>query len=136
MPLGLALPTIGTVAYGSYTFGSATETVSIDGRPQWDSSLRTITHMVWTITPKTIIGAIPPTTTDVQIEAIRKQLIKPAQTLVYTDKGFSSVFSINTGQVKDVAFGPKPIRFQWRPIASRHAVEVIWTVEVALPECD
>jgi hypothetical protein len=129
------LPTIGTTKYNGYTFGVMTETVSIIGKPQWDSSGRAIKYIEWTLTLRTVIAQSTPTTTDDTLESLRKTLMAVGKPLQYEDKGFGPL-TINVNDKKDVAWGPKPLSFNYTPIASRHAVEVVWSVAVAIPECD
>lgn len=105
------------------------------GSPVYDSSGRTIAHIVWTFTIKETIATVPNTTTDDTVEGIRRILMKSGGVFVYSDKGFSDSFSVNTGVMRDVAFGPKPRSFTWKPLANRYAVEITWVVDVALPEC-
>jgi len=113
-----------------------TKTEGVKGVPVYDSSGRTVVHVLWTFTIKETIALASPATTDSEIEAIRRILLKSGGTFVYRDKGFSDSFNINTGKVRDVAFGPKPRSFSWRPIGSNRVVEFTWIVDVALPECE
>ena len=129
------LPVIGTVKYNGYTFGVATETESIRGKPVYDSSGRNISYIVWTVSLRTIIATSEPTTTDNTISALRSTLMAVGKPFQYEDKGFGDLV-VNIGNAKDVAWGPKPQSFSWKPFSSRHAVEVSWVVEVALPQCD
>lgn len=129
------LPAIGTIRYNGYTFGAATETENISGKARWDSAGRTISYMTYTVSIRTIIAESAPTTTDATIASLRQTLMAPGKEFTYEDKGFGDL-TVNVGAVRDVAWGPKPQSFTWKPFSGRHAVEVKWVVEVSIPECD
>lgn len=131
----MSLATVGTVSYNGHVFNEKTQTVSIDGRPQYDAAGRTIVYTVYTINVKTIIHtAGPDYDTGPTLEDIRRKLLSPGGQLRYEDKGFGD-FIINVSTVKDVVWGPKPQLLKWRTIGSSAACEVEWSCEVAIPEC-
>lgn len=74
-------------------------------------------------------------TTDDVIAAARRKLTSQGGALSYRGRGFGP-FEVNTGGgVKDVVWGPVPTRFDFRIIGAPLAVEIIWGVQVAIPEC-
>src|SRR5262249_17189080 len=110
------LPTVGNISYtlpsgASHVWGVMTETIGIQGKPVYDSAGRVVVHVEWTLTIKETLAATPGQTIDATVETLRNLLMTNGGQLVYTDKGFSSVFSINTKNIRDVIFGPKPRSF-------------------------
>ncbi|MDE2097168.1 MAG: hypothetical protein KGL39_07970 [Patescibacteria group bacterium] len=133
------LPDGSTASYNGYSFGLYTQTEGIEGTPVYDPAGRTVSHIVYSITLKSIIqndGG-----TDASLQTIRRQLEAPAGAFSYQNKGFGNL-TVNTaggqgqGIARDVIWGPKPKMLRWRPIGGPAACEITWRCEVAVaPEC-
>ena len=141
------------------------ETVSLEGRPVYDASGRTVTMIVYSITVKTIVTVDnsvnfpsidedpdedpppPDTTTDPFFTRARKLLTTPGGEFHYEDNGFGRLrINIPFAQAvkgnddglgaRDVVWGPKPRLIRFAPRGAQKAAELTWTVDVAIPECD
>lgn len=130
------VPSTGTISYNGYTFGVQTETQSIRGTPRMDKSGRTVAFMIWDITIRTIINTTPPLTTDGSLAAIRRQLTAQGGAFIYSNKGFGDLrVNVAGEQSKDVMWGPKCTGFSATPKGDRFAWEVIWSIQIATPDC-
>ena len=139
------LPDGSTASYNGFTFPLYTETESIDGTPVYDQAGRTVSHVVYSISIRSLITTDgteqQPYQTDAQMQTIRQQLEAPGGALVYTNKGFGNlVVNVASGQgqgiARDVAWGPKTRLLSWKPKGGPAACEIRWRVEVAVaPEC-
>ena len=126
------LPTIGTAWYNGYEFSSRADTLEFRGTPVYDSSGRTITHTVFTLT---IQDYIANGESDAPTLLAIVRLTQPAAGLVYSGRGFSIV-SINLGSSNDVLWGPKPRVVSLTPMGGPgKTVKIVWTVDWAIPTC-
>jgi hypothetical protein len=148
----MALTQPATIRYGRIQWNDATaETLAMEARPQYDASGRTVIYIVYTITIKAIVSVsniggfealvgLPPAalmTTDAFYNTARQELTRPGQLFFYQDNGFGD-FTLNVGgggDKQDVVWGPKPRMLQWKPLGAQYSSEMVWTVEVAIPEC-
>lgn len=128
------LPTEGTIRYGipPFDFPVETRTESVRATPVADAAGRTVKYTVFSITVRTWLSGM----TEVEMLSIRRRLQKYGQPLVFNAKGFGDL-SINTGSTapQDVVWGPKPTELSWRPLGGGNACELVWNVEVAIPDC-
>jgi hypothetical protein len=131
----ISLPVVGTVSYNGYTFGAATETVSIRCESVKDSANRFTVRNKYTITLRTIIAVAAGSTTDATMQALRKTLYQTGKPFIYEDKGFGDLILNVPGGTADCNFGPKPIGYTWKPYAGLAACELEFTIEVEIPEC-
>lgn len=130
-----SLPATGVVSYNGVEFGPMTQTLGIDATPVYDQAGRTVVYIVYKITIKTYLQASGGL--DDTLDELRKRLLAPAAELHYDDKGFGAVsLSVNAGDIKDVMWGPRPTMLSWKPLGDDKAAEIVWAVEVAIPECD
>lgn len=131
------LPVSGTNSYNGYTFGVMTETLSVNGRPVFDSAGRAVIYVIWQLQIKTKIAAANSNaSTDAELETMRTLLTAPGGALNYSDKGFGDLkINVNGQNVKDVMWGPKCLGFNAILKADDKLWEVTWSVEVAIPEC-
>lgn len=126
--------------YNSVLFDpNATETLHLSVKPMYDAAGRTVVYNVYSITLKSIIAQQnQPATSDDFITTLRTKLTKPGGELIYENQGLGRI-SVNTSlagrPARDVVWGPKPQLLTLKPLGQL-ACEVVWTVEVAIPECD
>jgi hypothetical protein len=136
------LNSVGTVSYNGFTFPAPFD-AEVTSVPRRDSSGRYIKYVTYTITISTII--VPddaPTSTagsavDTNLENIRCRLQKSGGSLRFNDQGLGTNLSINTsgGGRIDPTFGPHPTILTWRPTGTNRAAQIVWSVEVTIPEC-
>ncbi|HEX3152951.1 MAG TPA: hypothetical protein VHR66_33070 [Gemmataceae bacterium] len=127
------------VQYGSQKFDPVTtETLHISGKPQYDSSGRTIIYVRWNFVFRTIIYAAfeNDTTIDFQMNAIRQILMSPGNSFRYVDRGLGDLCINSDGPQRDVSWGPKPQFLEWEPWGDANVAQVTWGVEVCIPECN
>lgn len=122
-----------TISYNGYVFDERTETIGISARPKYDAAGRTVSFVVHTITLRTIITT-PNQTLDQGMAAIRRLLLAPGKAFRYVAAGYGAMAINVTDVAKDVVWGPKPQELSYKPIGVR-AAEIVWRVEVAIPEC-
>lgn len=127
------LPAIGTLSYNSYTFTSVTKS-HVNAKPVYDEAGRAVVYIIYSITVTAHIALPGGGDTATYIGDLRRRLLEPGCDLHYEGKGFSDL-TINVGAAKDVAWGPKPTRAEFRPLGGNQAWMVIWSVDVAIPEC-
>lgn len=121
------------ISYNGIVFDERTETVGISARPHYDAAGRTVTYVVHSITLKTIITTSS-TTLDSAMATIRQKLLVPGKPFYYSAAGYGSMAINVTSAATDVVWGPRPQELSYRPIGVK-AAEIIWRVEVAIPEC-
>lgn len=127
----------GTVSYGSFTFDPVTtETISVQLRPMQDHAKRTIIYVEETFTIRTVLYSTQPATVDNRIRAACRTLTSQGDKFIYKNKGFGTDYDININGRKDVIWGPVPKIVSLKPMADKYAWELIWTVTVAIPECN
>jgi len=129
----MPVPMVGICSYGTFTFPGNTEALAFQYRPQYDSTGRTVTHNVISITLRFIVNN-PGGNTDAQVQAILNVLNTPAQPFHYQQKGFGD-FAVNAGGPKDVLWGPKPQVTGFRHLGGPAGTEVTWSVDVATVIC-
>lgn len=148
------LPVVGEASYNGFTF-PAPFNAEVSAQPRRDSANRVTKFVTYTITIRaTIVPDDAPTSTagalvDDNLENIRCRLLKSGGSLRFIGQGFGTDFVVNdtstytdpssSGSVQsykvDVEFGPHPQLLLWRPVGSNRAVEIVWTVQVTIPEC-
>ena len=126
-----ALSPQGLVSYNGFTFPVETETLGVRITPVPDATGRTVKYTTFGITLRTILVG---TTTDSNVLAARRLLTKFGAAFRYEDKGLGGL-TINVGTAKDVVWGPKPQELSFKPIAGKNACELVWRVDVAIPDC-
>ncbi len=136
------LASVGTVSYNGFTFPAPFD-AEVTAVPRMDSSNRYVKYVVYTITIATII--VPddaPTSTagaqvDDNLEDIRCRLLKSGGSFQFNNQGLGDNISVNNSGAGrlDVNFGPHPRILSWKPTGSNRACHVVWSVDVALPEC-
>lgn len=120
--------------YNGFEFNRSTETLLFEGRPELDSSGRTIKFIVYTIRLRTILQShLPGVTTDALMNDARNRLLVQGRPLVYTGVGAGNM-TVNVGSARDVVWGPKPKIVSYKSIGTG-ACELVWEVEVAVPQC-
>jgi hypothetical protein len=135
------------VWYNGFPFPTETETMSVDIKPVPDSAGRTVKYCVYTLTIRSVIAQINQLigqTTDTSMESLRKILTAYGGEFHYEAVGLGNL-TINVpaggpgfgadGRARDVIWGPKPTLLKWKPMGQM-ACEILWVVEVAIPECD
>lgn len=132
MPRGLT-STFGRCSYNGYDFNNTTKTLGVSITPVYDSAGRTVVYNVWRIDLQTYIDA--PDDTSPEVLAAVKLLSKPAGVLYYAGRGLGDP-RINTDYVRDVKWGPKPGPIRTEPGGNGRWVKLLWSVEVAVPNCD
>jgi hypothetical protein len=100
--------------------------------PELDESGRHVVANDWSITLRTYISAT--STTAPEVNAAVERLSHNGKVFVYTGRGVGPI-SINTGQVKDLKYGPHVGPIELNMIGSDRAVELTWTVRTKLPNC-
>lgn len=134
----MPLPTVGEISYNGITFDPLVDS-RISSRVVYDPAGRTVSYIAYTLTLEAYVspgsyGGPGGDDTDGDMERIRRLLQAAGGQLVYSDKGFGDL-SINTGNVRDVCWGPKPQLLEWLPVGSKRACKVRWQVEWHMPEC-
>lgn len=124
----------GTFFYNGVTFSERMKIESCSARPVPDGSGRTTKMVIHSITVRDIINVATSTTTDTTMAAIRRALTAQGKALVISGIGYGGLTVNLTENAKDVMWGPKPQELMWRPYG-KAAAELIWKVEVAVPEC-
>ena len=124
----------GTLTYNGFDLNNAhTEIVSFTQRPMRDNADRTDVYYVYTLGIATVLQSTPATTIDTQMDNARKQLGRSGGALVASGIGLGT-FTVNSGSVKDVRWGPKIVDLQFFP-QNPYFARLVWTVQIALPEC-
>lgn len=140
----MVLPDTGVLGYGDVIFTSLVSS-RISARPVYDDAQRVVSYIEYTLTVNGYVSfgqydtpdpdpyEFP--TTDKDMAKLRKTLLTPGLTLVFSKKGFGNLF-INTqdGTVRDLVWGPRPRLLEWVPIGYA-AAKVNWQVQFALPRC-
>ena len=130
------LPATGTLRYNNYVFDGATH-VNVDVEFVRDESQRTVIGHRHIITVEAIVsgsdGVLPDL--DSTLQNIRSRLGEQGKELVFINKGFGTDLIINTGLVRDIDFGPKPMILSWLPLGDDKAAQIVWRVETTIPVC-
>ncbi len=126
--------------YNGHTFSAVAETTDFKITPIYDQAGRTVVYCIYAITIKETIcpsdGAVAAEgKTASFVESAVETLSQPAAVFRYGGRGFGDL-KINVGPTTDVIWGPKPKVIGLRPVGAGLAVELTWTVEVAIPNCD
>jgi hypothetical protein len=124
------LPDDGLVRYGGFTFPANTETTGITVIPQYDQAGRTVVYNRIKINLRCVLAG---TAIDVAVRNVVRILSKPAFPFFYAGRGYG--LGVNVGGVRDVVWGPKPSEATVKPLGGGNAVELTWSVEVAIPDC-
>jgi len=124
------------ISYNGYTFPLETETQGVEIKPVSDPAGRVVSYNLYSFTIRSFIrkDANQTGTTDTTMESLRKLLTAYAAPFRYEAVGLGGI-SINVAGVKDVVWGPKPRMLRWQP-RGQLVCEILWAVEVAIPECD
>lgn len=128
------LTAVGTCSYNGYTFSEYSETMSIDLTPVMDQAGRTVVYVVWAITMRDrIFGTADAVNT--AMNDIQSKLTAQGGALAFAFKGYGDL-NVNAGGFKkDVVWGPKVRGLKIRLLGRDMATEILWTVEVAVPQC-
>lgn len=133
------LPTVGVTSYNGFTFPEAIS-ARVLSNYEYDDANRTVKYVNYVITIEAIIISddapvgVANTDAGANAENIRRRLSEPGKALSFTQQGFGTL-EINSGVVKDIAYGPKPRILAWEPIGSNRAFRILWTVETRIPDC-
>jgi len=125
------LPTTMVAKYGNFTFGPTTETTAVSITPALDAGGRTPKYQVYSITLRTHVAGAA---TDDTVKAAIAELTKPGQKFTYTGRGIGNI-RINIGGFLDCNWGPHARIGSIRPVGAGRAVEITWTVDLAVPSC-
>lgn len=129
----MALSSLGRLEYNGVNFnGPFMLTRGVRSHPVMDSSNRTKSYTVHEVTAKLTLTGRP---TDAAVLAARRALTTPGRPLRYQDKGFGPL-ALNVGGAQDVVWGPTPRELSFRPLGGGNACELVWSVSVALVDCD
>jgi hypothetical protein len=148
------MPAVGTVSYNGFTFPTPFE-AEVVALPRRDSSGRVIKYITYTITIKAVIApddapkSTPGGLVDNNLENIRCKLQKSGGAFKFIGQGFGTDFVVNDNTVYsdpdsassvqshkvDPTFGPHPTILAWKPIGSNRACQIVWSVEVTIPDC-
>ncbi len=128
------LPDIGRTYYGTFVFPTEMETLNATVTPVKDSSKRTITHSLVSITMRFLVSVRNSGRTLEQIlNPIVMELQHPGKPFVYAGRGLP--LRINVGGTHDVVFGPMPGVVRFEPDGAGKSCHLTWTVEVGIPFC-
>lgn len=125
------LTELGTLEYNGYHFNETTRTKSVQVSPMYDSSGRTCIANVWKCTFQTYIAA---SDTSPYVQDAVTRLTHPGGALIFQGRGLGNP-DINTGQMRDLMWGPKPGPVQLDVIGAGNAVKLTWNVEFTVPCC-
>lgn len=129
----MALPAQGTLSYNGITF-DALHKSNVTCKPVYDEAKRTVIYTEFAIDVTAWIGGS--VASDAQVKSMRQALTAPAKQLTYNAKGFDSSFQINGGtQVFDVAWGPTPELFSFRPLGGGNGAVIEWKCTARVPDC-
>lgn len=135
----MALPTMGTLSYGSYTFDEKSKS-SVRSRANWDEAGRTITDWEYTIFVRGYVTPGGQSDTEFAMNELVSDLQIPCQKLTYDD-GMGWALNVNdpsTG-LRDVAYGPKPTLISFVPLgggsSGNQAALVEWSCTTRIPTC-
>ena len=124
---------VGTVSYNGFVF-PAPVAITVDATPVYNSDGRTVKYNRYRITVQSpIVDETPGQSTDTVLGYLRTLLLPAGKTLVITGIGVGNLTVGTT--TKDVAYGPKPLSLQWKPVGSDKACVIVWTVEVCIRDC-
>ena len=129
------LPVVGTCSYNGFTIPVESDTQSLTAVPVQDMAKRTIVYVVYSIVLHWKSYVAAGSDMNATMDTMRKQLTAQGGTFYYEDKGLGNI-SVNVpGRTKkDVIWGPIPKMLKMRQIGI-NAVDVIWQIDVAIPEC-
>jgi hypothetical protein len=140
MPINLSLPTGTGISYTvngvTVNFDAATETTSFDMKAVYSEDGRVVTHVEYALTLRAYVTQALGSgdlTTNTQLRQLRQVLQTNGGTFVYNN-GAGGI-SINTGQVRDVDFGPRPQLIRFKPIGGTAAAKIYWSIICRVPEC-
>ena len=129
----LGLTGAGEVYYNGITFGFAVKT-TVTSRPEPTPSGRAVKFIRHRFDIEDWVNNA--TTTDTEVESLRKKLMAYGGVFRYSQHGWGTTFSVNEGVVKDVDHGPKPIDFRFESIGAPRTARIRFVIEVCVPECD
>lgn len=134
----MGLPFQNITSYGGYVFSQYVQTVGFSVEPVQDESKRTVVYNRYRIKLRDqILGALNNNSfsqTPYKFTVARDLLTKQGGQFVYTNRSVGNV-SINTGQIKDILYGPKVNSLNVIPQPGNNAVVFEWEVEICIPEC-
>jgi hypothetical protein len=124
----------GTVSYGSVVLTSPFTKTRLTGSPVMSRSGRVIKYVKYVVEVSGYIIADGTGSTDVPVLALRNQLTRPGQILVYDGVGFGALLRVGPGQhIQDVADGPMPEMVSYETINAQ-AVKFTWRCTFCIPE--
>jgi hypothetical protein len=127
----MPLTEIGVCEYNGFRFNETTKTLGVRVAPVEDSSGRVTSHSEWEIRLQTYIAESNVNSPFVQDAITRLQTHGAA--FRFEGRGLGNP-NINTGQMKDVAWGPKPGPVQIET-HGKQAVKLTWSVTFCIPKC-
>lgn len=134
------LAQVGTIRYNGYTLAGAHNSVQLQVAPVQDSTGRAVTHSVYTFSVEAWITSSTSGSTGDGSEAgahmktIRGALQQNGGALTITGFGFGDMVVNTTQEDRDVAWGPKTLHLDMRPIGVG-CIFLQWVVEVAIKTC-
>jgi hypothetical protein len=118
--------------YNGFDFNNgSTVTTGFSVEPVEDEAGRTTIYNLYKLAFRTTFAG---TDTTVIAVAARQALTKYGAPFEYSGRGLGDL-SINTGVVRDVKFGPKPRELSFNVLGPGNAIELEWSIEVAVPDC-
>ncbi len=118
--------------YNGYTFSPYCSS-KVNVTPVYDEAGRTVVYSVAKLHAREMVD--DESGTDSKVEDLLARLTAPAGELKYSNgRGFGS-FEINSGEKKDVIWGPKPKLLSYTPSGGKLACIIEWECEVAIPFC-
>lgn len=118
--------------YNGFNFNNgSTQTLKAVVRGVPDETGRTTLYNLYSFEFRTVLAG---TATDAAVVAARQALTKYGAPFRYSGRGLGD-FAINVGLVRDVKWGPKPQEIAFKVLGPGNAVEITWSIEVAMPDC-
>ena len=141
------IASLGTVSYNGFTFPVASD-VQVTRRPVYQASGMDILYGEWTFTVSCVIsstdlGLANGTALENSFADVRRALNVPGRTFTYSGQGLGHFVNQqgvnNQGLVvtaaEDMKYGPKPNLERFKNIGQGRAVEIVWSVTVAIVDC-
>lgn len=123
---------LGQLTYHGYTFNNRTRTLSLQVRGVPDPAGRVTAYCRWELEVRTYITST--STTDPEVRRAVDALTHRGGVLVFTGRGLGNP-NVNTGGVKDLAWGPEPGPVRLEMNGAGNACKLTWSVAFVLPCC-
>jgi hypothetical protein len=129
------LPDVGVLSYNGVVFAPL-YTSRMVGTKMPDAADRTVRAVEWALDVEAIVtlnkGDL---TTDNTMVQLRQLLEQNAGTLTYSGKGLGNlVVNAPGGQLRDIAWGPKPKLLEFQPLGGSRSARVHWQCVTQIPE--